>query len=86
MPTIDLTDEEHAALTALIPRAIEEDKFPRAPRLDPYARRWRSSIRSAAALRRPLGLKSAKSAPTAAQAAQDPQWPPTGLLKPSMRG
>jgi transposase len=34
MPTIDLTDAEHAAVTALIQRAIETDRFPRAPRLD----------------------------------------------------
>jgi hypothetical protein len=31
MPTIDLTDAEHAAATAAIRRAIEEDRFP-APR------------------------------------------------------
>jgi hypothetical protein len=35
MPTIDLTDAEHAAMVALIKRAIEEDHFPSAPRLDP---------------------------------------------------
>jgi hypothetical protein len=35
MPTIDLTDEELAALTAALRRLIDEDKFPRAPRLDP---------------------------------------------------
>jgi hypothetical protein len=35
MPTIRLTDAEHAAVTALIKRAIEEDRFPRARRLDP---------------------------------------------------
>lgn len=35
MPTINLTDEEHAAVTAAIRRAVEDDKFPRAPRLDP---------------------------------------------------
>jgi hypothetical protein len=35
MPTIDLTDEEHAAVMAAIRRAVEADKFPRAPRLDP---------------------------------------------------
>jgi hypothetical protein len=35
MPKIDLTDAEHAAVTAAIRRAIEEDKFPHAPRLDP---------------------------------------------------
>jgi hypothetical protein len=35
MPTIDLTDDEHAAVTAAIRRLTEEDKFPHAPRLDP---------------------------------------------------
>jgi hypothetical protein len=35
MPTIDLTGAELAAVTAAIKRAIEEDRFPRAPRLDP---------------------------------------------------
>lgn len=35
MPTIDLTDAELAAVTAAIRRAIEEDRFPHAPRLDP---------------------------------------------------
>jgi hypothetical protein len=35
MPTIDLTDEELAAVTAAVRTAIETDKFPRAPRLDP---------------------------------------------------
>jgi hypothetical protein len=35
MPTIDLTDEERAAVTAAVRRAIETDRFPRAPRLDP---------------------------------------------------
>jgi len=34
MSTIDLTDAERAAVTALIKRAIEEDHFPNAPRLD----------------------------------------------------
>jgi hypothetical protein len=28
MPTIDLTDEEHAAVMAAIRRAVEDDKFP----------------------------------------------------------
>jgi hypothetical protein len=35
MPTIDLTDDEYTAVTAAIRRAIEDDRFPRAPRLDP---------------------------------------------------
>jgi hypothetical protein len=34
MPTIDLTDAEHAEVKALIKRAIEEDKFPLSRRLD----------------------------------------------------
>jgi hypothetical protein len=33
MPTIDHSDAEHAAL--LIRRALEEDRFPLVPRLDP---------------------------------------------------
>ena len=35
MPTIDLPDDELAAVTAAVRRAIEDDKFPHAPRLDP---------------------------------------------------
>jgi hypothetical protein len=35
MPIIDLTDDEHAAVAAKIRRAIEDDRFPHAPRLDP---------------------------------------------------
>ena len=54
---------EHAAVTAAIKRAIEEDHFPPAPRLD----RLRSALAkldpaAAAALWRPQVAKSAKSA------------------------
>jgi hypothetical protein len=35
MPSIELTDEEHAALAAALRRLINEDRFPHAPRLDP---------------------------------------------------
>ena len=35
MPTINLTDDELAAMTAAIRRTIEDDRFPHAPRLDP---------------------------------------------------
>jgi hypothetical protein len=35
MPTIDLPAGELAAVTAAIRRAIEDDRFPHAPRLDP---------------------------------------------------
>ncbi len=35
MPLLDLTDEEHAAVTTAVRRAIAEDKYPHAPRLAP---------------------------------------------------
>jgi hypothetical protein len=35
VPTINLPEDELAAVTAAIRRAIEDDKFPHAPRLDP---------------------------------------------------
>ena len=35
VPTIDFTDDELAAVAAAIRRAIEGDRYPRAPRLDP---------------------------------------------------
>ena len=35
VPSINLTDDELAAVAAEIRRAIEDDKFPHAPRLDP---------------------------------------------------
>jgi hypothetical protein len=35
VPTINLTNGELAAVTAAIRRAIEDDRFPHAPRLDP---------------------------------------------------
>jgi hypothetical protein len=35
VPTPDLTDDELAAVTAAVRRAIEDDRFPHAPRLDP---------------------------------------------------
>ena len=34
-PTISLTDDELAAVTAALRRLIEDDRFPHAPRLDP---------------------------------------------------
>jgi hypothetical protein len=35
MPTINLDDDELAAVTATIRRTIEDDRYPHAPRLDP---------------------------------------------------
>jgi hypothetical protein len=35
VPTINLADDELAAVTVAIRRAIEDDRYPHAPRLDP---------------------------------------------------
>lgn len=35
MPTTDLTDEEHAAVTAAVRRSIADDRYPMSPRLAP---------------------------------------------------
>jgi hypothetical protein len=35
MPTIDLTDDQLAAVTAAIRRIIADDRYPHPPRLDP---------------------------------------------------
>ena len=53
MPTIDLTDDELAAVTAAIRRLIDDDRFPYAPRLDPAALRPRKARRRAKANPRP---------------------------------
>jgi hypothetical protein len=78
MPTIDHTDAELAALTALIRRAIEEDSSP-APRASTCcAQPWRSSIRR---LRRRLGGRRRPKAPSPPH----PKTPSTGLLKAVQR-
>ena len=41
VPTIDLPDDELAAVAAAIRRLIEDDKYPHAPRLDPLRAAWR---------------------------------------------
>jgi hypothetical protein len=57
MPTIDLTDEEHAAAIAAIRRAVEQDRFPRALRLGQTAV---GALREALIRQRPpAGLKEA---------------------------
>jgi hypothetical protein len=66
MPTIDLTDAEHAAVTATIRRAIEEDKFPHAPRLD-LLRSALAKLDPAATLRRAPEPKPPPKAPPPAR-------------------
>ena len=60
MPTIDLPADELAAVTAAIRRAIEDDKYPHAPRLDPL--RAALARLQAASEPAPLPTKSAGSA------------------------
>ena len=50
MPIFDLPDDELAAVTAAVRRAVEDDRYPRAPRLD--------------ALRAALGRLEAAAEPT----------------------
>ena len=63
MPTIELTDAEHAAVTAALWRLTAGDGFPRATRLEPLRSALAKLDPAAAALRRPLTLKNAKPAP-----------------------
>ena len=65
MPTIDLTDAELAAVTAAIRRAVEDDRFPRAPRLDPL----RSALAKLAAAQK-LTPEPPKTAPARGKQAQ----------------
>jgi hypothetical protein len=64
MPTIDLTDDELAAVTAAIKRSIEEDHFPLARHLDLLRSALaRLDPAASAALRRRLTAKDDKPAP-----------------------
>ena len=58
MPTIDLPDDELAAVTAAIRRLIEDDKYPHAPRLDPL----RATLARLDAASKPTANKSVDSA------------------------
>jgi hypothetical protein len=70
VPTIDLTDDELAAVTAAIRRAIENDKFPQAPRLDPL-RAALAKLEGATMMKgETVAPKSAPKAPPAAKAAK----------------
>jgi hypothetical protein len=72
MPTIELTDDERAAITAAIKRITEEDRYPHAPRLDP--------LRSALAKLDPAaaaGQKRRARSPTV----QNPKRPPSAHIK-----
>jgi len=65
---------------SLIRRAIEQDRFPRAQRLDPLRSALAKLDPAAAALRRLLTAKSAKPAPTPNEP-KPPKGRPSPLLK-----
>ena len=64
MPTINLTDDELAAVTATVRRAIEDDRYPHAPRLDPL----RAALGKFEAAPAPTPLAKALSASESRQA------------------
>ena len=64
MPTIDLPDDELAAVAAAIRRAIEDDRYPHAPRLDPL----RAALVRLEAAMKPTCLDSKPEAPPPAKA------------------
>ena len=61
VPTIDLPDDELAAVVAAIRRAIADDKYPHAPRLDPL--RAALARLDAASMKAPPPAKAAKATP-----------------------
>jgi hypothetical protein len=73
VPIIDLTDDEFAAVAAAIRRAIETDRFPHAPRLDPL-RSALAKLEPAPADRKSKGNNSPLIAPK--PTSQDPKVPP----------
>jgi hypothetical protein len=78
---IDVTDDEHAAVTELIKRAIEEDHFPLARRLDLLCSALaKLDPAAAAALRRPMTSEapSPPISPIPKKTAARPLRPPCG--------
>lgn len=72
VPTINLNDDELAAVTAALRRAIETDRYPRAPHLDP--------------LRAALGrLEAASNSAHAPNPTPDPKAPPAKADKRARR-
>jgi hypothetical protein len=76
MPTIDLPDDELAAVTAAIRRVIEDNRFPHAPRLDPL-RAALARLEAASADRKSSGQNTHLIDPApAAEPASLPKAPP----------
>jgi hypothetical protein len=60
MPTIDLPDDELAAVTAAIRGVIRDDRYPHAPRLDPL----RAALARLDAASKPSSSSNLESGPT----------------------
>jgi hypothetical protein len=75
MPTIDLTDDELAAVAAAIRRAIKEDRFPLARRLDQLRSALANFEAGYGGAQRPQAGKNDEAAP----AAPTTQRPPTDI-------
>ena len=60
MPTINLDDDELAAVIATLRRVIEEDPFARAPRLDPLRAALAKLIRHRSQVQPPPAAKADK--------------------------
>jgi hypothetical protein len=56
VPTVDLPDDELAAVAAALRRAIEDDRYPHAPRLDPL----RAALARLEAAAEPKGAPTVK--------------------------
>jgi hypothetical protein len=68
MPTIDLPDDELAAVTAAIRRTIAGDRYPHAPRLDP--------LRAALARLDAAGCRPSENSSRPGKSSPPPKAPP----------
>jgi hypothetical protein len=72
VPTVDLPDDELAAVTAVIRRAIEDDKYPHAPRLVPLLTALWKFEAATADRKQKIGPESLGSNPTVTRKATEP--------------
>jgi hypothetical protein len=58
MPAIDLDDDELGAVIAALKEKLDRDRYPRAPRLEPFRAGWQSSFDPASAELLPIAMLS----------------------------
>jgi hypothetical protein len=84
MPTLDLTDEEHAVVTALVRQTIAEDKFPLSPRLKPLKAALAKLDPQPAKPRRELApLPTGPMVGSRRKACGSPRFSPNGRFRPA---